>query len=210
MSDDKSGPLQSVSWDREYTDSPIHGARAQLHNLKSVLRFCEKRRTAVDVGAHIGLWTGPLAERFHKVWAFEPVPQNMECLRHNVRASNVELIECALGEHAESLCEMTLPDRSNSGCWYAMPGVSTAIDSLDSFALQDVDLLKIDVEGAEGFVVKGAMETIRQSQPLIVFEDNGLGLKHYGKDWLDPRPILLSLGYCHIARIRKDEVWRSR
>lgn len=208
MSDDLSGAIQSVAWDSNFHASNVHGAGVQLQNLKAVIQYCKRRRIAVDVGAHIGLWSKPLAERFQKVWAFEPVQENMECLRRNVTAANVEFIECALSEYADSLCEMTLPDSSNSGCWYMRAGFQTPMTTLDSCAIDDVDLLKIDVEGAEGSVLKGAIETLKRFHPVVVFEDNGLGLKHYGKQWVDPRTVLSPLGYAHVARVRKDEVWR--
>ena len=40
---------------------------------------------ALDVGAHVGIWSTRLAERFKKVIAFEPVPKHIECWKQNMQ-----------------------------------------------------------------------------------------------------------------------------
>lgn len=169
---------------------------------------------AVDVGAHIGIWSAELAKHFSVVEAFEPVAENYDCLRANVWGLAVRFRQYALGDR-EGYCEMFLPREGNSGMAYAAENlydgserVSTAkMYTLDSYEFRDVGLIKIDVEGYEGNVVLGAFGTIMESRPVIVFEDNGLGPKRYGSKWLDPKPMLTDMHYKKAVRIRKDEIW---
>lgn len=166
-----------------------------------------KRRVAVDVGAHMGLWTRLLAADFANVLAFEPNAENRECLLYNLRdVKNVTVSDAALGSVNQELAQ-TLPGGGNSGMWHMAPGTGIQVGLLDQLGLTEVDLIKIDVEGYEGHVVKGALATIAHSKPLIVFEDNGTGPRYFGKDWLDPKPLLRALGYRKRLRWRRDEVW---
>lgn len=188
---------------------PVHGRVAQLFDIIRVSELCSgKRRTAIDVGAHIGIWSTELSKRFEIVHAFEPVRENFDCLLENVaRLPVIVHPGVALGAY-KGQCSMALPSNGNSGMW----GVSTAtgstvVHTLDSYQFSDVDLIKIDVEGYEGCVVVGAKETIKAALPVIVFEDNGLGVKRYGAEWIDPKQVLTELGYKKRLRIKKDEVW---
>jgi hypothetical protein len=53
----------------------------------------------------------------------------------------------------------------------------------------------------------GAVETLRLSRPVVVFEDNGVGTKYFGKAWTDPKLLLASEGYVRAKRVNRDEVW---
>lgn len=201
--------------DPGFAEHPIHGQAAQLPEILRVVKMCrEPRMVAVDVGAHIGIWSAELAKHFSVVEAFEPVAENFDCLRANVQGLAVRYRLYALGDR-EGYCEMFSPRDGNSGMAYATENlyegsgrVATAkMYPLDMYQFSDVGLLKIDVEGYEGRVLMGALRTVIASQPVIVFEDNGLGPKRYGRDWIDPKPILRELLYKKAARIRKDEIW---
>ena len=55
---------------------------------------------ALDVGAHVGIWSMRLAEKFKRVYAFEPVPKHIECWKQNMQKfinehSELEILECA-------------------------------------------------------------------------------------------------------------------
>lgn len=199
-------PVVTPERDPHFAVSRVHGETAQCELLRQVVKLCHAKRHAVDVGAHIGLWTRNLAAKFEQVTAFEPVGENFACLRQNAALANVKLYNLALGA-AAGTCNMKLPEHGNSGMWRVVPGPDVKVYSLDSFALETVDLLKLDVEGSEGLVICGAFETIRHCRPIVVFEDNGTGPKYFGADWTDPKPLLASLGYTLRLRWRKDRVW---
>jgi FkbM family methyltransferase len=193
--------------DLNFATSRQHGEVAQREQYNEVMRFVKSRRTAVDAGAHVGIWTRLMAKDFSGVLAFEPNAENFACLERNASAlSNVLTARAALGASSDTAAQV-LPVNGNSGMWHLVPGTDFEIQPLDSYQLTDVDLLKIDVEGFEGQVLLGARQTIVASKPVVVFEDNGVGAKYYGAAWVDPKPVLKSLGYKLRFHWRKDEIW---
>lgn len=181
--------------------------RFQDDLFKAAMAFTPRHRGAVDAGAHVGSWTRQLAARFSDVIAFEPHPGNFACLQANTRELSVSRFNVALGS-TQGECDM-VQHGNNSGCWRVIPGPGVRLVRLDAFKLKDVDLIKIDVEGFEGAVVQGAVETLKASRPTVVFEDNGLGPKLYGDAWVDPKSILSVLGYRARQRLNKDEIWTT-
>ncbi len=206
-------PAVSPASDPNFATNKVHGERAQLELLRQVVKLCKNKRVAVDVGAHIGLWSRNLAPHFEAVFAFEPVRENAECFRHNTRGlENVHLAEIVLGD-TTGTAAMGLPDGGNSGMWHVVPGIEIGpktMHALDTANLAQLDLLKIDTEGFEGRVIRGALQTIRKYGPVIVFEDNGLGAKYFGAEWVNPIPLLKSIGYKLRFDWRKDQVWLPR
>lgn len=193
--------------DPGFAINPIHGELAQHRFLRAVLQHVPRRGLALDVGAHIGLWTRALAMQFKYVVAFEPVIENYVCLTLNSDYVNVRRENVALGASTRT-CSMVIPARGNSGCWYAQPVEGpTAMRTLDSYTFHDVDLIKLDVEGLEGAVLAGGKETIFQGLPTIVFEENGLGKKHYGESWIDPQQLLAGWRYKFAGSYHKNQIW---
>jgi FkbM family methyltransferase len=200
--------------DPGFAEHPIHGYEAQLPLIRQVVKLCSSpRRQALDVGAHIGVWSLELSRHFEEVHAFEPVEENYLCLLDNVARRSVTVHPWVVGSLDGFRTTLSRPVSSNSGMWQSglpsddMLTVTSVIRSIDSFWFKDVGLIKIDTEGYEGQVIKGAKRTIEESRPVIVFEDNGLGPKTYGGEWVEPKPLLLRLGYNRAFRIRKDEIW---
>lgn len=130
----------------------------------------DRRRTFVDVGAHIGLWSYNFAHWFKTVEAFEPVEAHRECFFKNVAPvqNNVYLHACALGDR-EDMVAIRVNPTSSGDSWVKGKG-EVPMRTLDSFDLQNVDLIKVDCEGYEEFVLRGAAKTIDQWKPVIVVE----------------------------------------
>jgi FkbM family methyltransferase len=208
----KSGDLISESvrelhaWDQHILnalDSALHG-RNQL---------------AVEVGAHLGLLTVPLARRFQRVLAFEPNGFNYRLLTANLAVNGLKGVECR-NEALYSQCvelslakaeqqEVPVPlgaDGSFDG-WSANnlgafsfsaegSGVFNAMArTLDSYELNDLAFLKIDAQGADGEVLAGAAETIRRCRPVIVFEWEEELSKNFRVSKADVDRQLESAGY---------------
>jgi|GEM_PF-570532 len=139
---------------------------------------------ALDIGANIGNHTLWLAHRFGMVHAFEPHPLTHELLQFNTRrAPNVERHALALGAGAGSA--QLWVDSTNMGgstLQYGRPEVQQAvavrIEALDvlvasgALDLRGLCLVKIDVEGHEEAVLRGALNTLGREQPLLVFEQH--------------------------------------
>lgn len=147
----------------------------------------DRRRRAVDIGAHVGLWSMQLVKHFEFVYAFEPNPVVADLWRWNVTAKNAALREVALGK-AQTTVGLKIYD-GHSGHTQVSGGGDIPMATLDSFGFVDVDFIKIDVEGLEASVVKGAEDTIRRCRPVMVVEQKGedarMGLKKDGAlTWL--------------------------
>lgn len=162
---------------------------------------CSKRRVALDVGGHIGLWSRVLAGFFDRVVAFEPLPALHPHFRHNTADyANVQLIPCGVGAECGELKIITVADNSGNG-YVAPPGVSGALIAtveavtLDSLNFHDVDFIKIDVEGWELPVVEGAQRIIRRDRPVMVVEQKPNNAERYGRGRLAAVQLLLSWGY---------------
>ena len=123
--------------------------------------------TAVDVGGWYGPWSRRLARRARRVVTVEPVP-HLARLLAAATPGNVRVIQAAAGEEPGT-ARLWLPedDRGDRGVSSLVrrDGVhGTALDvpclTLDGLGLHDVHFIKIDVEGAEMDVLRGARRTL--------------------------------------------------
>lgn len=140
----------------------------QIKKLREALKYVKNFRVAVDVGAHVGFWSMHLVRVFASVCAFEPVKEHADCFRANVQTANYDLYECALGS-AEGRVKLQTPAGSSGGTHIVGEGNTTMV-TLDSFELQNVDFIKIDCEGWELEVLKGARQTLRRCKPCVIVE----------------------------------------
>jgi FkbM family methyltransferase len=162
----------------------------QLHKLRKALEDkpghpgvpLDRRNVVVDVGCQVGLWAYHFAKAFRHVVGFEPVPIHHACWDYNMAGvANVTLHKVALGNRAGSVV-IEMPDHT-TGHAHIRPddprlaegGVTceAALATLDSFALADVDLIKIDVEGTEKDVLEGAADTLARCKPWVIVEQKG-------------------------------------
>jgi FkbM family methyltransferase len=137
-------------------------------------------RNAVDVGAHIGSYTLPLARRFGGVIAFEPNPSVRHILRLNLRLNhikNVRIEDAALSDAAGTrplfLQTGTGATSSLNPLHYHMDyqrSIPVRVARLDDFSFENVDLLKIDAEGYELPILRGGTQTIARFRPIIFVE----------------------------------------
>ena len=133
--------------------------------------------TYVDVGANIGNHSIYFAKacKSSRVYSFEPNVDVFECLVSNIRknkAFKVIPLLNAVGEHG-GVVSVDAPESNY--------GMGTCVDwlgdqqgvmqlSIDQLLLENVALIKIDVEGMEHEVIQSAAETISRDAPVIVTE----------------------------------------
>jgi FkbM family methyltransferase len=164
----------------------IDGKKAYQHfKLVAAMDFVKRRRCALDVGMHVGLWSMHLAKLFQRVVGFEPVPEHIECLRKNMQGfNNYEVHNCALGSERCMARLKLLPESTGSATIeHADDGVVQVV-SLDSFEFEFVDFIKIDVEGYEKFVIQGAEATIKKHRPVLIVEQKGTkGIEGRGEQY---------------------------
>lgn len=160
----------------------------------AALGLCKQFRTAVDVGSHVGLWSFNLAYRFQHVHAFEPVAAHRDCFHANTEGvANITLHACALGAAPGSVSIRS--ELTSSGDSRVDGDGDIPMVTLDSCDLQDVDLIKIDCEGTELFVLQGAEATLARCKPVIIVEQKPGHAQRYGLGERDALPFLKSLGY---------------
>lgn len=181
-----------------------------IDHLEAALPFVKQWRCAVDGGAHVGTWSRYLAARFARVLAFEPAPDTYECLERNTFGlENVARIKAALG--AERAAGSIVDDTTrpgNTGARYVQPqrGASIEIVRLDDFGLQDLDLLKLDVEGFEAFALAGAAATLERCRPVVIVEEKQFGGR-YGLEPGTALKLLGELGAREAARVKNDRIF---
>ncbi|QKN17642.1 FkbM family methyltransferase (plasmid) [Sinorhizobium meliloti WSM1022] len=169
--------------------------------LRSLLCFDFKDSWAIDVGANIGnhsiFFSGVLGLR---TLAIEPSPEASMLLEENIELNDlVEKIvprAVAAWSHrtAGSIVE---PDDANLGRAFFEedPSGPVEADTIDSLAAgKAVALLKIDVEGAELPALRGALNTIREDQPLLIIECQSF------RSLFDVKSEIGGLGYFAIGR----------
>lgn len=183
----------------------------QRAQLEAALRYVTNWQTAIDGGAHIGTFSLVMATRFDRVIAVEPSPDTFEALTWNLRdVSNVDRRNVALGATPGTV-EMTLDppnaERANTGARFVRPGGGIPVETIDSWALPSLGLLKLDVEGSEPAAIRGALDTIRRCQPIILYENKWLWSRHYGLPKTAVSSVLMGLGYRHLERVSRDEIW---
>ncbi len=141
----------------------------QQENRRWALAGLEPGGVAIDVGAHVGLWLRDLCLHFDHVIAVEPVPSHQQCLRQNVTADNYTVWTCMLGDTA-SEAGLKL-DPENTGHTHRQgPGLHRVIPLDQVWDSTPVRFIKIDVEGDEVNVIRGAESVIRTHRPRMCIE----------------------------------------
>lgn len=161
--------------------------------------------TALDIGANIGNHSLYFSDYFKRVVSFEPHPRTFKLLSLNAElAGNVTCHNVGLSDKEGSAVLSVLPVNFGRSTLSATPGaesVTIRLVTLDGFCeLDNVRLLKIDVEGHEYQALSGAGNIIRQHQPIILFEQHIDDFDHGESKVLS---LLQDFGYEHFAVIKK-------
>ena len=152
-----------------------------INDFWSKIKGKDKLRTAIDVGSHIGMWTYFLADKFNFVHCFEPIKIHQDCWQKNVgEYENVKLHPIALG-YKEEKVQMMFPEQASvaaqilkhpyTGSYEHILLDNIQVTMLDNFEFMDISFIKIDVEGYELKIIKGAEKTILRNKPYILIED---------------------------------------
>ena len=179
--------------------------------MRGDIRRCHKPNTEIiDVGANIGYNTLMFSD-YGPVVSFEPVFHEIVSLnvKNNSLRYPVQVIPCALSDE-KSVSEIHIPPHGrqsetliNYGGTTFNPdddlkgeGVNVACERLDDIYTGIPSIIKIDVEGHELQVLKGATDTIKKHKPALLVEIHGFSednevhtyIKSLGYEDLKPRP----------------------
>jgi FkbM family methyltransferase len=174
-------------------------------------------QTVVDVGGHIGsfsLWAARRVGPSGRVIVCEPGPDNLALLRANLERNalpQIKLHACALGDHAgeaELFIADSSADNPAANTLVATTGrkaVKVPLRTLDQIAdeekLTQIDHLKIDVEGAEMLVLKGAPKALKLTSRVVL---------EIHAEKLDPQTVvdfLSSSGFTVKILSKKPNAW---
>jgi FkbM family methyltransferase len=180
---------------------------ANVTTYLSAFRHFSKATTAIDVGAYCGEYSYILAKSFQHVLSIEPLPEMILLLKRSL-PRHCEIVQCAVGEVGGE-AHLRIPKIGD----YTMDALATVADH--SFAFSNIDtietirvkqltidklvtdrnlqpaFLKIDVEGYEMNVLRGAMTVIATHKPLLMIEIE----KRHNKDFQAIFSFLESQGY---------------
>ncbi|MFZ2654179.1 MAG: FkbM family methyltransferase [Victivallales bacterium] len=184
-------------------------------------KIAGRAKTIFDIGANIGWYTlnFALLDERNKVYSFEPIPYTYDYLNKHIKLNKVRnAISYNIGfsDTIEDKIFYWSKDETGSSSMQNIQKRSEAnkikckITTLDHFMSGkniNIDLIKCDVEGAELFVFKGGLETIKKQKPIIFTEMLRKWSRIFGYHPNDIITLLRSIGYeCYIinkGRLKK-------
>ena len=135
--------------------------------------------------------------------AFEPAALMCHCFEKNVEAKNVVLHRVALGNRSGRMKSEVVPDNTGASFVSDSAQGDVPLKRLDEYALEQVDFVKVDVEGYERFVLEGARDTLLRCRPLVLIEQKPFS-ERYGVAQYDALEYLQSLGAVLVDRVVED------
>jgi FkbM family methyltransferase len=177
------GRSYSVPDTDKYFQEILSKGPYQYQNLQRLLTLQPNPRHIVDVGVNLGQNIIEYAQHAKKVTGFEPTPDNYNHAQTTIQLNKqlykntqIDFYQQALSNNMGTMKLAT--HKSNVGTNYLINNptknrdnwVDVAVTTLDSHNLEDVDIIKIDVEGYELYVLQGAEQTITKYRPIIQTE----------------------------------------
>jgi FkbM family methyltransferase len=181
---------------------------AEIRFLEQILDGLDGKVTIIDVGANIGLHSIRLTgiRNVEKAYAFEPSSDVADMLRHNIEvnalASKIHVVRSAVSDSVGQASFYVCDDNAYSGLKNTqrksvVSSPLVPVTTIDQFVrergINNLALIKIDVEGFETEVIRGATDTLKRMTPELFVEI------YKGVD-SNPDPegtvkLLISLGY---------------
>ena len=186
-----SGPNRGMRW---IVAAGVHKCWLGTYvaeKMKAIAMLARPGMTLYDVGAHSGFYTllfSRLTGTEGKVYSFEPCAQNVGFLLRHIwlnEIGNVRVVQSALAE-VSGLHPMSVDRGRYENCLCAEQETPLLVPTmtLDTFKGEAPDLIKIDVEGAEGKVLRGASRILSEARP-------GLFLALHGEEQRQDCTVLL-------------------
>jgi FkbM family methyltransferase len=192
--------------------------RSEKHEVSFILSVLEPGMIFFDVGTNAGVFAISAAKKIggNGVFAFEPCSSTCELLKRNLQLNHladVNVVQMALGESVgEGMLQINAPgkDGLNTLGQATHPGSkvvgqeSVRITTVDVFMKDNkiprVDVMKVDIEGAELMMFRGARELLeRPDAPIILYEGFGFLTRGFGYHPVEILWFLESCGYSLFA-----------
>jgi FkbM family methyltransferase len=174
----------------------------QARNLNALKRLVPKSRTTLDIGANVGMNSVEYADFSDLVYSFEPHPDTFQMLTTTIHANNLKnviLYNEGVGNKKTSIAMKVMLNNDGQNCMARSDafanGPIVTVNTIDSKNIQNVDVIKIDVEGFELKVVEGARKTISESRPVIQAEVIASHMRRYEDSPQGLYDFLINLDY---------------
>lgn len=186
----------------------------ELNNINFINNYVKKDAVIIDIGAHIGLLSVILAQKAGpkgKVYAFEPTPSTFAVLEETVRINQQQQVvtpvnAAVAGENGKAVFYVTDIAAHNSNSladnkrnYGNERGVEVDLVSVDSFKasqrLAKIDFIKIDAEGAEYAVLKGATSVLTADRPHILLALHPFAISNFGDHLSDIWDFVKKMNY---------------
>lgn len=213
----------------------VSGAWSQegkAHDVEGSVRFfyekmlTRKRVRFLDIGASAGLFC--LLAKFHpdaQVLAYEPSPVPLGILKKNIELNNlgtrihVSSFAIGGGDGPDNLKVPTALWNSGVACFGDTPTrfskwkeVEVEVRRLDTLLhhTDHFDIVKIDTEGCELFVLLGGEQFFTTQHPDILIEFNARNISQFGYDPGKIIALLNQFGYYHFEHVGLEDLWVTR
>ena len=156
-----------------------------------------RNKHIIDAGGYVGdtalLFSSYTDKNIH---VFEASPSNMDIIRETIRLNQLENIvpvSKALGEKSGT-ATFSLGERNSCNSLVERPGynypdhIEVPVITLDDYVREnnlEVGLIKVDIEGGEQLLLKGAVETIRTQHPILL-----ISIYHSANDFFEIKPMI--------------------
>lgn len=184
---------RDMAW--AYRPAPVYYEHNVVHWIQRVVARLD-RPIVFDVGANIGFYTVLLAPQVDRVFTFEPVGETFTALRRNIEQNhlaNVVPFQLGLAALPGAAAIKVYSASGNSSLDVKLPAEHmttfvreetislTTIDQLVAdHAVVAPSIIKLDVEGGEVDVIRGARTTLSQARPVVFAEHNRYAWFHSG------------------------------
>lgn len=164
-----------------------------------VANLLKEKRRFLDIGANIGIYSFHFKKSFKSIDAFEPLTEISYRLKYFQNPS-LKVHNCALsnkrGEFqiyipylsGKALASLASLEKRDGDCEVR----TVKVDKIDNYDFDDVDLIKIDVEGHEEYVIEGALNVIKTNMPILIVE---IEQRHLNKQIEEVFQSILKLNY---------------
>lgn len=182
----------------------------EISHLKQLRKYVKKNAVILDIGANLGNHTVFFAKECaaNKIYAFEPTQKTFKILEENIKINHLDNIvvamNIALGVRDTKV--NVIVNTKDAGSNYVEENIdgNVIMNTLDGLLLSDrIDFIKIDVEGFEYEVLKGAKQTIASDHPDIFIEI-------FNKNYDKVHSLLMQMGYKCRLRMEKDYLYQYK
>lgn len=175
-----------------------------------ISELVSNRQVAVQAGGNCGYYVKPYARNFQTVYTFEPDPTNFLCLCMNVPEINVIKMQGCLSNKHTLLGIENHKLGQDVGAGHVVSGGVFPSFRIDDLALEECNLIHLDIEGFELQALRGAVDTLEKFKPVVVVEIFEDWANRYGSSFIKLKSFLFSYNYELKTQIDGDIVFKHK